>query len=90
MLYIVITKTHMSIFKISLKAIFNIFWSILLKLRINDIYIYTEVYYGDIRTLKIKFPFKFVWWAEKRSYTTRYSRLSMLNLHKNVCRTDWL
>lgn len=48
MLYIVITKTHMSIFKISLKAIFNIFLSIL---RINDIYIYTEVYYGDIRTL---------------------------------------
>lgn len=51
MLYIVITKTHMSIFKISLKANFNIFLSILLKLRINDIYIYTEVYYGDIRTL---------------------------------------
>lgn len=42
MLYIVITKTHMSIFKISLKANFNIFLSILLKLRINDIYIYTE------------------------------------------------
>lgn len=51
MSYIVITKTHMSIFEISLKAIFNIFLSILLKLRINDIYIYTEVYYGDIRTL---------------------------------------
>lgn len=51
MLYIVITKTHMSIFKINLKAIFNIFLSILLKWRINDIYIYTEVYFGDIRTL---------------------------------------
>lgn len=51
MLYIVIIKIYMLIFKINFKVIFNIFLLILLKLRINDIYIYIEVYYGDIRIL---------------------------------------